>query len=60
LRLVVPRLYAWKSAKWVGGVELAAQDEPGFWERWENGGYHLRGDPWREQRFRDDPRPALP
>jgi DMSO/TMAO reductase YedYZ molybdopterin-dependent catalytic subunit len=54
LRLVVPRLYAWKSAKWVRGVELLAEDRPGFWESWENGGYHLRGDPWAEQRFRDD------
>jgi DMSO/TMAO reductase YedYZ molybdopterin-dependent catalytic subunit len=54
LRLVVPRLYAWKSAKWVRGVELLAEDRPGFWESWENGGYHLRGDPWTEQRFRDD------
>lgn len=54
LRLVVPRLYAWKSAKWVRGVELLARDEPGFWERWENGGYHMRGDPWSEERFRPD------
>jgi len=54
LRLVVPRLYAWKSAKWVRGVELLADDRPGFWEAWENGGYHLRGDPWAEQRYRDD------
>jgi DMSO/TMAO reductase YedYZ molybdopterin-dependent catalytic subunit len=53
LRLVVPRLYAWKSAKWVRGIELMAEDRPGFWERWENGGYHMRGDPWAEQRFRD-------
>jgi DMSO/TMAO reductase YedYZ molybdopterin-dependent catalytic subunit len=54
LRLVVPRLYAWKSAKWVRGLELMAADQPGFWERWENGGYHMRGDPWAEERFRDD------
>jgi DMSO/TMAO reductase YedYZ molybdopterin-dependent catalytic subunit len=54
LRLVVPRLYAWKSAKWVRGIELLEEDQPGFWERWEHGGYHLRGDPWLEQRFRDD------
>jgi DMSO/TMAO reductase YedYZ molybdopterin-dependent catalytic subunit len=54
LRLVVPRLYAWKSAKWVRGIELLADDRPGFWESWENGGYHMRGDPWTEQRFRDD------
>ncbi len=50
LRLVIPRLYAWKSAKWVRGIELAAQDRPGFWER---GGYHMHGDPWKEERFRD-------
>ncbi|QYJ15735.1 Protein-methionine-sulfoxide reductase catalytic subunit MsrP [Rubrobacter xylanophilus DSM 9941] len=48
LRLVVPRLYAWKSAKWVRGMELLAEDRPGFWE--ENG-YHNYGDPWREQRY---------
>jgi DMSO/TMAO reductase YedYZ molybdopterin-dependent catalytic subunit len=54
LRLVVPRLYAWKSAKWVRGIELMTQDMAGFWEKWEHGGYHMRGDPWLEQRFRDD------
>lgn len=48
LRLVVPRLYAWKSAKWVRGVEFLARDQPGFWER---NGYHHRGDPWAEERF---------
>jgi DMSO/TMAO reductase YedYZ molybdopterin-dependent catalytic subunit len=53
VRLVVPHLYFWKSAKWVTGLELLADDEPGFWE--ENG-YHMRGDPWREERFgRPDP-----
>jgi DMSO/TMAO reductase YedYZ molybdopterin-dependent catalytic subunit len=52
LRLVVPRLYAWKSAKWVRAVELMAEDKAGFWEEWENGGYHMRGDPWAEERFR--------
>jgi DMSO/TMAO reductase YedYZ molybdopterin-dependent catalytic subunit len=52
LRLVVPRLYAWKSAKWVRGLELMEHDKPGFWEEWEHGGYHMRGDPWTEQRFR--------
>ena len=51
LRLVVPRRYGWKSAKWVSGLELLAEDRPGFWEQW---GYHLRGDPWREQRFWDE------
>jgi len=48
LRLVVPRLYAWKSAKWVRGIELIARDQPGYWER---DGYHMRGDPWKEERF---------
>ena len=48
LRLIVPRLYAWKSAKWIRGIELLAYDKPGFWE--ENG-YHIYGDPWREQRY---------
>ncbi len=50
LRLVVPRLYFWKSAKWVRGVEVLAQDRPGFWER---NGYHIRGDPWKEERYSD-------
>ncbi len=54
LRLVVPRLYAWKSAKWVRALELLEHDRPGFWEAWEHGGYHLLGDPWQEQRFRED------
>jgi DMSO/TMAO reductase YedYZ molybdopterin-dependent catalytic subunit len=52
LRLVVPRLYAWKSAKWARGLELMAENRAGFWESWENGGYHMRGDPWMEERFR--------
>lgn len=54
VRLVVPRLYAWKSAKWVRGVEFMTADRPGFWESWEHGGYHMRGDPWTESRFRSD------
>lgn len=54
LRLVVPRLYFWKSAKWVRGVEFMSEDRAGFWEAWEHGGYHMRGDPWGEERFRDD------
>jgi len=54
LRLVVPKLYAWKSAKWVRGVEFMEKDRPGFWESWSNGGYHMRGDPWVEERFRDE------
>jgi Sulfite oxidase and related enzymes len=49
LRLVIPKLYAWKSAKWVKGIEFRATDTPGFWER---GGYHMLGDPWKEQRYR--------
>lgn len=49
LRLVIPRLYAWKSAKWVRAFEFLAQDKPGFWEQ---GGYHMNGDPWKEERFR--------
>jgi len=51
VRGLVPQLYAWKSAKWICGIELVGHDLPGYWER---GGYHLRGDPWQEQRFRDD------
>jgi len=51
LRLIVPRLYAWKSAKWVRGITLLSHDEAGYWER---AGYHMRGDPWREERFRED------
>jgi DMSO/TMAO reductase YedYZ molybdopterin-dependent catalytic subunit len=47
-RLIVPRLYAWKSAKWVAGVELLENDSPGFWEA---NGYHMRGDPWTEERY---------
>jgi len=48
-RLIVPHLYAWKSAKWIAGVELLEHDRAGFWE--ENG-YHMRGDPWTQERFR--------
>jgi DMSO/TMAO reductase YedYZ molybdopterin-dependent catalytic subunit len=48
LRLVVPRLYFWKSAKWVRGFEFLAGDQPGFWEQY---GYHNHGDPWTEERF---------
>lgn len=48
VRLVVPRLYFWKSVKWVTGVEFTAEDRPGFWE---SHGYHNRGDPWREERY---------
>ncbi len=48
LRLLMPRLYFWKSAKWLRGIEFIAQDRPGFWEGY---GYHMRGDPWTEERF---------
>ena len=48
VRLVVPRLYFWKSAKWVTGIEFAAKDSPGFWE---SAGYHNHGDPWHEERY---------
>ena len=50
-RLLVPHLYFWKSAKWVRGLSLREEDEPGFWEQ---NGYHLRGDPWLEQRYWGD------
>jgi DMSO/TMAO reductase YedYZ molybdopterin-dependent catalytic subunit len=50
-RLVVPHLYFWKSAKWVRGLTLTVDDEPGFWEL---AGYHNYGDPWREQRYWSD------
>jgi DMSO/TMAO reductase YedYZ molybdopterin-dependent catalytic subunit len=49
LRLIVPQLYAWKSAKWIRGVEFLSSDQAGYWE---DGGYHMRGDPWKEERFR--------
>jgi DMSO/TMAO reductase YedYZ molybdopterin-dependent catalytic subunit len=51
VRLLVPHLYFWKSAKWVRGLVLRAEDEPGFWEQL---GYHDRGDPWQEQRYQGD------
>ena len=50
-RLLVPHLYFWKSAKWVRGIQLLLEDEPGFWE---TAGYHNYGDPWREQRYQGD------
>ncbi|MDI1464457.1 sulfite oxidase-like oxidoreductase [Catellatospora sp. KI3] len=50
-RLLVPHLYLWKSAKWVRGIQLLNEDEPGFWE---SAGYHDYGDPWREQRYQGD------
>lgn len=51
LRLIVPHLYAWKSVKWVRGLEFLSQDQAGFWEQ---NGYHMRGDPFKEQRFDSD------
>jgi DMSO/TMAO reductase YedYZ molybdopterin-dependent catalytic subunit len=50
-RLLVPHLYFWKSAKWIRELELLEADQPGYWEV---NGYHMRGDPWREQRYDDD------
>ncbi len=50
-RLLVPHLYFWKSAKWVRGLRLRDTDAPGFWEMY---GYHMYGDPWREQRYAGD------
>jgi DMSO/TMAO reductase YedYZ molybdopterin-dependent catalytic subunit len=51
LRLIVPHLYGWKSVKWVRGFEFLRSDAPGFWEQ---NGYHIHGDPWKEQRFDTD------
>ena len=51
LRLIVPHLYAWKSVKWVRGIEFLGHNAPGFWEQ---NGYHIYGDPWKEQRFDTD------
>jgi DMSO/TMAO reductase YedYZ molybdopterin-dependent catalytic subunit len=50
-RLIVPHLYFWKSAKWVRRLAFRDEDTPGFWE---SRGYHIRGDPWREQRYEGD------
>ncbi|MDX6553245.1 MAG: hypothetical protein QOH74_1733 [Gaiellales bacterium] len=50
-RLLVPHLYFWKSAKWVRGLRITDEDEPGFWEQY---GYHNYGDPWLEQRYQGD------
>ncbi|MET4206482.1 sulfite oxidase-like oxidoreductase [Bradyrhizobium sp. LA2.1] len=51
VRLVVPHLYFWKSAKWLQAIEFLTEDAPGFWEV---RGYHNRGDPWAEQRYSSD------
>ena len=48
LRLLIPHLYLWKSAKWVHGLEFMEKERPGFWETY---GYHIRGDPWKEERY---------
>lgn len=48
VRLIVPQLYFWKSAKWVTGIRFVSKDEPGFWE---SKGYHNHGDPWKEERY---------
>jgi DMSO/TMAO reductase YedYZ molybdopterin-dependent catalytic subunit len=50
-RLLVPHLYFWKSAKWVAAITVMDHDEPGFWEQ---NGYHMYGDPWKEQRYWTD------
>jgi DMSO/TMAO reductase YedYZ molybdopterin-dependent catalytic subunit len=50
-RLLVPHLYFWKSAKWISGIRILDHEEPGFWE---SNGYHIRGDPWKEQRYWSD------
>jgi DMSO/TMAO reductase YedYZ molybdopterin-dependent catalytic subunit len=50
-RLLVPHLYFWKSAKWINGLQFTTRDETGFWEL---RGYHIYGDPWREQRYTGD------
>jgi DMSO/TMAO reductase YedYZ molybdopterin-dependent catalytic subunit len=49
VRMVIPRLYFWKSAKWLRRIEFGLSNRPGFWEQ---RGYHSNGDPWREQRYR--------
>ena len=51
VRLIVPHLYLWKSAKWLNAITFRTDDQPGFWE---TRGYHDRGDPWREQRYSED------
>jgi DMSO/TMAO reductase YedYZ molybdopterin-dependent catalytic subunit len=51
VRLLIPHLYLWKSAKWIRSLKFMDEDVPGFWERY---GYHMYGDPWREQRYTND------
>lgn len=48
VRLIIPHLYFWKSAKWIGAIDVLGADQPGFWEV---NGYHMRGDPWAEERY---------
>ena len=48
VRLIIPHLYLWKSAKWIARIEFMGADKPGFWEV---NGYHMRGDPWAEERY---------
>jgi DMSO/TMAO reductase YedYZ molybdopterin-dependent catalytic subunit len=55
-RLVVPRLYFWKSAKWVRGLEFLDVNPPGFWEQ---NGYHMHADPWRQERYSDQETDAM-
>ena len=50
MRLVVPHLYFWKSAKWMNGLEFLSADEAGFWEK---NGYHMHGDPFKDERYSD-------
>jgi DMSO/TMAO reductase YedYZ molybdopterin-dependent catalytic subunit len=50
-RMLIPHLYFWKSAKWVNGLQMMQEDDPGFWEA---AGYHMYGDPWLEQRYQGD------
>ena len=51
VRFFIPHLYFWKSAKWIRGIKLLENDQPGFWEKY---GYHMYGDPWKEQRYQGD------
>lgn len=51
VRLVIPHLYFWKSAKWISRIAFLSADKPGFWEV---NGYHRRGDPWAEERYSED------
>ena len=50
-RVVIPHLYFWKGAKWIGGLTFQSREQAGFWEQ---NGYHMHGNPWKEERFRED------